>query len=280
MIAAATREKGQMADLLDLDAYFERIGWGGGTRPDYDTLAGILLAHMSSIPFENLDVLLGRGIRLDLESVQRKLVRARRGGYCFEHGALFAAVLEALGFAPVRHTARVVLVSPRTESPRTHMFLTVPLAEGIFAVDPGFGALAPRAPVPLHDGAAARSGSETHWMARDGQYRVLRAGTSEKVIDCWVSTLEHENPADFELGNHYVATHPSSPFVNHIMLRALTQDGRVTVMNRDVNIRHAGASESLQLADRAALRSLLAEHFAIDLPEVERMRVPSIPEWD
>src|SRR5450755_1092150 len=147
---------------LDLDAYLERIGWNGGITPTYETLARLLRAHMSRIPFENLDVLLGRGIRLDLDGVQRKLVGARRGGYCFEHATLLAAALEALGFAPVRHLAHVILFVPRTASPRTHMFLTVPLPEGTFVLDPGFGALAARIPVPLMDAAEARTGHEMH----------------------------------------------------------------------------------------------------------------------
>ena len=138
-----------MTSPINLDAYFNRIRWGGNTRPTYDTLAQLVHAHMQHIPFENLDVLLGRGIRIDLESIQNKLVHARRGGYCFEHATLFAAVLEQLGFQPTCHSSRVVLLFPRTEAPRTHMFLTVPLPEGTFVVDPGFGSLAPRVPVPL-----------------------------------------------------------------------------------------------------------------------------------
>jgi len=264
---------------FDLDAYLQRIGWNGELRPDRATLGGLLDAHMSHIPFENLDVLLGRGVRLDLESVQHKLVGAQRGGYCFEHCTLFAAALEAVGFAPSRHTARVVVVAPRSASPRTHMFLTVPLPEGTFVVDPGFGALAPRVPVPLVEGVQATEGTETHWMARDGNVWVLRAQTSDKAVDCWVSAVEADNLIDFEVGNHFTATHPSSHFVNRLMLRALTDTGRVSVMNRDVTIRRGAAVQALQLADRAALRTLLAEHFGFDLPEVEGIRVPTIDEW-
>jgi N-hydroxyarylamine O-acetyltransferase len=267
------------ATALDLDAYVERIKYGGGTDPDFDTLAGLLRAHMAAIPFENLDVLLGRPVRLDLDGVQRKLVRARRGGYCFEHATLFAAVLERLGFRPVRHTARVVLVAPRTQSPRTHMFLTVPLGEETFVVDPGFGAFAPDVPLMLGEAAAASAGSATHWMARDGVQWVLRTQSGDKTLDCWVSTLDQDNLVDFEVGNHFTATHPTSPFVNRIMMRALTGDGRVTVMNRDLTIWRGDEAQATQLANRAALRSLLVEHFGFDLPEVERLRVPSIPEW-
>ena len=265
---------------LDLAAYFDRIGWNGGTHPTFETLAGLLRAQMSSIPFENLDVLLGRRVRLDLEALQEKIVRARRGGYCFEQVTLFAAVLEQIGFAPIRHSARVVLVNPRTAAPRTHMFLTVPLAEGTFVVDPGFGAQAPRVPVSLVDGAEARVDGETHWLVRDGRHWVLRAQTGDKIIDCWASTLEQENLIDFEMGNHYTATHASSPFVNRLMMFTHADDSRVTVMNRDVTVQRGGQLRSTQLADRAALRALLVEHFGFDLPEVERLRVPSIPEWE
>jgi N-hydroxyarylamine O-acetyltransferase len=262
-----------------LDAYFERVGWGARARPDLDTLTALLRAHMARIPFENLDVLCGRRVRLDLEGLHSKLVGARRGGYCFEQATLFAAVLEQLGFRPARHAARVVLYAARTEVPRTHMFLTVPLAEATFVVDPGFGGLAPLLPVPLVDGGDAGAGRSTHWMVRDGRHWTLRTRSDGHTVDAWVSTLEPENPIDFEVANHYTSTHPASPFVNRLMLRALTGDGRVAVMNREVTVRRADRVETLQLADRAALRDLLIRHFGFDFPEALALRVPSIPEW-
>ena len=268
-----------MSDDFDLDAYLVRIQWGGALRHDRETLAGLLGAHMARIPFENLDVLLGRPIRLDLDGVQSKLVRAGRGGYCFEHATLLAAALEQLGFKPARHSARVTLFVPRSAAPRTHMFLTVPLAEGRFVLDPGFGALAPRLPVPLAEGEHAQIGAERHAMVRDGRFWAQRAQVGGAPVDAWASTLEEDYATDFELGNHYTATHPASPFVQRIMLRALTDGGRVTVLNRDVTVWRGNPPEPVQLADRSALRALLAEHFGFDLPEVERLRVPSIAQW-
>ena len=91
---------------FDLDRYLARIGWTASREPTFGTLSGVLRAHMRSIPFENLDVLLGRGVRIDLDSVQAKLVGARRGGYCFEHGTIVQAALTRLGFTPTAHTAR------------------------------------------------------------------------------------------------------------------------------------------------------------------------------
>jgi N-hydroxyarylamine O-acetyltransferase len=264
---------------LDLDAYFDRIDWGGSTQPTYETLAGILDAHMRHVPFENLDVLLRRPIRLDPDGLQQKLVHARRGGYCFEQASLLGAVLAELGFAPVAHTARVVMYTPRTGSARTHMFLVVTLPEGTFVVDPGFGGLAPRVPVPLVDGATMMHGSDAHTMVRDGRYWVLRARTESGLVDAWATTLDLDNAIDFEMGNHFTSTWPGSPFLNRLTLRAFTSDARVTVMNRDVTVRRGDVTETRQLVDRADLRALLERDFGFDLPEVATLRIPSVPEW-
>jgi N-hydroxyarylamine O-acetyltransferase len=269
------------APALDLLAYLDRIRWRGERRPTMDTLRSILAAHMAQIPFENMDVLLGRGVRIDLGSLQAKLVHGRRGGYCYEHATLLHAALEQIGFSLQRHSARVVVLTPRTESTRTHMFLTVTLREGTFVLDPGFGGLAPRVPVPLSEGAVGEIDHEKHWLVKDGAYWVLRTDVGErKGGDAWASTLEPDNPIDFEMANHYTSTYPTSPFVNRLALRALTANGRVTVMNRDAALWEGGEKRrAWQLADRRELRGLLAEHFGFDLPEVESMRVPMVPEW-
>jgi len=269
---------GTMDPAFHADAYLARIGWRGTLRPSLQTLAALLRAHMRAIPFENLDVLLGRPVRLDLASLAAKLVDARRGGYCFEHATLFAAVLEAAGFAPVRHTARVVLFVPRTQAPRTHMFLTVACDGGRFVVDPGFGSRAPPFPVPLID-AGNSPPDATHWMARAEGHWVLRAGTPERVADCWATTLEPDNLVDFEVGNHFTSTHPSSPFVNRLTLRAQTADGYVTVMNHDVTHVRGNDVHRTTLASRAELRALLNERFGFDLPEVLSLRVPTMEDW-
>jgi N-hydroxyarylamine O-acetyltransferase len=267
-----------MTAIVDLDAYFQRIHWSGGRDPTLQTLAGLIEAHTAHIPFENLDVLLGREVRLDLDGLQDKIVGARRGGYCFEHATLFAAVLEALGFQVARHAARVVLFGPLAEAKRSHMFTTVVVEGTTYVADPGFGPFAPRFPVPLVDSSA---GQPTHWMQRDGNFWVLHVTREDRQpVAGWASTLEAENPSDFEVFNHYIATHPKSPFVNWIFLSAVTPRGRVNVMNRKVTfLREADEPVDIELADRTALRRLLADHFGFDLPEIERLAVPAIPEW-
>jgi N-hydroxyarylamine O-acetyltransferase len=138
-----------MQTPFDLDAYLSRIGCDGPTKPDLVGLSGLLAAHMNAIPFESIDVVLGRPIRLDLEALQKKIVTDRRGGCCFEQATLFLAALRALGFDASARTARVILVLKPDAAPRGHMYLTVRVPEGEFVADPGLGGMGCRTPIPL-----------------------------------------------------------------------------------------------------------------------------------
>jgi len=247
---------------MNLDRYFDRIGFRA-TSASFATLAGLLEHHMTSIPFENLDVLLKRTPKLDLDSLMQKLVVDRRGGYCYEHTTLFAAVLRELGFAVKPHSARVTMLRPKSEAPRTHMFLTVALPEGTYVVDPGFGGLAPRVPVNV-DGTRAGD----HWIAD----RQLMVETPEKTSAAWVSSFEEDYPIDFEMANHFTATSPLSPFTTRLMMRAFTPTGRVTVVNRTVTFFPSG--ETRQLGNGADLRGVTREYFGFDLPDLDSLTLP------
>src|SRR5690242_16272279 len=94
--------------MIDLDAYFARIGYFGPRTPTLDTLRGVHRAHFHGVPFENLDVVLNRPIRLDPASLMQKIVAERRGGYCFESNALLMYALHTLGFVVTPLAARVL----------------------------------------------------------------------------------------------------------------------------------------------------------------------------
>ena len=267
-----------MLTTLNLPAYLARIGYRGPLEPDHATLAGLLAAHMNAVHFENIDVLLGRPIRLDVESVQAKIVQAGRGGYCFEQATLLNAALCALGFSTSLRAARVTLVLAPDKAPRGHMIIVVDVPEGRFIADPGLGGLGCRVPVPL-DGTPVEDVGEVNQIVFDGQYRTLRIRSGDRSYDAWTFGSDADNSADFEVANHWFATHPASPMYQRLMLRAMTPGGRVTVMNRDVTIRSNGQASRHRLEDRTALRRLLREVFGCDLPDVETVRVPSIPEW-
>ena len=195
---------------FDLDLYLSRIGYDGPTKPDLATLSGLLAAHMNAIPFENIDVLLGRPIRLDLESLQKKIVADRRGGYCFEQATLFLAALPALGFEATPRTARVILVLKAGASPRGRMYIVVRLPEGEFVADPGLGGMGCRTPIPL-DGTPAREGDELWSIRTEDRRRVLEVESpGSRRIDAWIAGYDEDNWIDFEVGNHWYSTHPAS----------------------------------------------------------------------
>ena len=267
-----------MAKPFDLYAYLRRINYTGPRTATYDTLTAILQAHIASIPFESFDVLLGRPIRLDPEGLQAKIVTARRGGYCFEHASLMHAALEAIGFAPIRHSSRVLIFEPRHESVRQHMFVTVAIGGATYVVDPGFGPFACTVPIPI-DGTPVPTSAPTHRIDREGNDWFLYVTRDGKQIQGWVSTMEEEYPVDFEMMNYYIATHPASFFTHNILASAVTQEGRVNIMNQGVHIVRDGAVEAAHLGDRKALRALVAQHFGFDLPELETMKVDGVPDW-
>ena len=128
-----------------------------------------------------------------------KLVVAQRGGYCYEHATLIQAALERMGFQPVAHAA-LVLMPPRAETMRTHMFLTVQVSGDTFVLDPGFGGHGPLVPVPL-TGLDAPDGNDLHRMVRQGAEWVLHARIDGTMTPLWTSTLEPQRPEDFLAGN-------------------------------------------------------------------------------
>jgi N-hydroxyarylamine O-acetyltransferase len=192
---------------------------------------------------------------------------------------LFQAVIDRIGFRSQAHAARVLTVLPKREAARTHMVVTVQVNGETLVVDPGFGGHGALVPVPLVEGHDLREGADRHRFIRDEGEWVLQAEIEGRMSPLWTTTFEPLQTVDFAMANHFVCTFAESPFVNRLMLRALTPRGRTSVMNRDVTVVRDGTWEKYQLEDRKALRALLVEHFGFDLPEAERLRVPAVPEW-
>jgi len=188
-----------------LPAYLARIGYSSPTKPDLVTLGGMLAAHMNAIPFENIDVLLGRPIRLDLKSLQQKIVANRHGGYCFEQGALFEAALRGLGFDVHARLARVILMLAPDGAPRGQMILVVRLPEGEFVADPGLGGLSCRTPIAL-DGTPAHDGDESYRIESDGRRRLLVVESPGRRTDAWIAGFENDSWIDFEVANRWFST--------------------------------------------------------------------------
>jgi N-hydroxyarylamine O-acetyltransferase len=272
---------------LDLNAYLNRIGFEGPLTPSLETLRALHFAHATHIPFENLDVLLGRGIRLDLDSIFQKLVLDRRGGYCFEQNTLFAAVLQELGFAVTKLAARVQMGSSEPR-PRTHMLLRVDLREGSYIADVGFGGEGLLHPLPFRQDGDSEAYEVSGWRMRivaQGQHYTLQSSRPDGWFDLYRFMLEPQAHIDYEVANHYTATHPESRFMLNLVAQ-LPGETRLVLVNRNFQeITPAGVQE-VRIADETMLLEVLQERFGLRIPVgsglmeiVDRLESRSAGSW-
>jgi N-hydroxyarylamine O-acetyltransferase len=249
---------------LDFGAYFDRIEYCGGRQPTAETLRDLHVAHATHIPFENLDVMLRRPIRLDLESLEEKLVRNRRGGYCFEQNLFFAAVLERLGFDVTLLQARVRFRAQRV-LPRTHVALLVDLAGDRWLADLGFGSCGLIAPLPLVTGEYQQF-AWTDRLTRESDAWILQAPVGGVWQDLYVFTLEPQLAVDFEVPNHYVSTHPDSRFVQTLTVQRVAPETRHVLRNTELTTTSAAGDTCRTLKSSAELLETLAQQFGLDFP--------------
>jgi N-hydroxyarylamine O-acetyltransferase len=261
---------------LDLGAYFARTGARRPLAPTLEGLVSLHRAHCAAIPFENLDILLGRPIVLDLPALEAKLVRARRGGYCFEQNTLFRAALEALGWRVTSLAARVRAGTTEIR-PRTHMLLRVDLPEGAFVADVGFGADGLVHPIPLAEASETWVGALGHRLRREGDEWVLQGsegGEGSGWTDLYAFTLEPHPPVDFVMANHFTSTYPRSPFLLNLTAQRSSPERRVILRNRDLVVREGGSCGRTNVRDPAHLLDVLAAHFDLVFPAGTRFRQP------
>ena len=254
---------------MDLDAYFQRIDYGGPRTATLETLRSVHLHHPQAIPFENLDSLLRIPVRLDLASIQDKLIARQRGGYCFEQNGLLAAVLQALGFRVTQLAARVVWGAPGDAvRPRTHMLLKVDLDSGPFIADVGFGGAVLTTPLRLEPDVVQETSHGTFRLVRDEP----RYSSQIRIQDEWRTLyhfdLEPQLPPDYDMANWYVSTYPPSHFRSELMVARISGDASLALRNNQLSTyRNGRLSEQRQMADAFELRVTLEEVFGLTLPD-------------
>jgi N-hydroxyarylamine O-acetyltransferase len=249
--------------LIDLDAYLDRLG-----RPER-TLPALVAAHAAAIPFENLDPLMGATPRLDLPGLEQKLVHGGRGGWCFEHNLLLAHALEALGFTVKRLAARVIWNQPPgAVTARTHMLL---LVDGRQIVDVGFGGLTLTGVLDLASQDPQPTPHEDFRLRVEGEERHLEA----RVRDAWQPLyrfdLQPQYQPDYEVGNHYLSTHPTSLFRHHLVAARATPAARYALRDAKLSIHRRSGTEQRDLARVGEVKEVLAELFEVKLPDGEAL---------
>jgi arylamine N-acetyltransferase len=286
-----------------LDAYLERIGLTASPAPDALGLEAVQRAHRLAIGFENFDVMLGRGIRIDAASIRAKLIDGpRRGGYCFEQNALFGAMLAQMGFESRPLLARVWLGMDwpgqvAAMPPLTHTLRLVTLDGAPWIADAGFGgAYVP--PMPLVHGAQAETpDGARHRLRRTdadtpdaaggakGAWLLERAGPASATDGRarghgdfqpqYSFGLGEVAPVDLELANHWTSTRPDTRFTTACLASIVLQDGFASLAGRRLSTHAGGRGDVVDIAHARDWRSVLADLFHIELSgdEVERLGV-------
>jgi arylamine N-acetyltransferase len=229
-------------------------------------------AHTQAIPFENLDPLLGVPIDdLSPEALTDKLIRRRRGGYCYEHNGLMGDVLEELGFSVRRFGARVVWThaAGAPVPSQTHTLLAVALPGGpqLYLVDVGFGGQTPTSPLRLETGSIQQTTLEPYRLQARGDVLVLQA----QIRGEWQSLYEFATrtapPIDLKVGSWYVSTHPSSHFVTGLMASLVTADGRCNLSGHNLAIHRGGGTEKFHFENASAVVDALIDRFGINVAD-------------
>jgi N-hydroxyarylamine O-acetyltransferase len=262
-----------MGAEFDLNAYLGRIGFGGDCTRSLETLAAIHKLHAETVPFENLDPFLGRPVRLDAVSLQRKLVDSGRGGYCFEQNLLLSHALKEIGFAVTGLAARVLWNAPDDSvRPRSHMLLLVRLDGMAWLADVGFGGQTLTAPLRLEIDVEQATPHGPFRLRRAGEGFEMQARIGEEWKSLYRFDLQEQFLADYEVSNWYLSNHPESYFVMQLIAARPDLGRRYALRNNELAIHHVGGeTEQRILASAAELRTTLQDVFRIALPDAPEM---------
>ena len=245
---------------MDAQSYLKRIVYRGSVRPSIDVLRRLHVRHLLSVPFENLDIHLGRPIILDQELFYNKIVRDRRGGYCYELNGCFAWLLRELGFRVSMLSARVAGKNGGFSPDFDHMTLLVRLEEP-WLVDVGFGDSFTE-PKQLDSTRPQLDSGELYRIARKNRETLLSRWDE---IGIWAPqysfTLRPRKLEDFKARNRYQQTSPMSHFTKRRLISKLRPNGRVTLTDRKIILTNGEQRSESPVRNSKQFDGLLTKYF-------------------
>ncbi|QIR41442.1 arylamine N-acetyltransferase [Tolypothrix sp. PCC 7910] len=263
----------KLAEILteiNLDAYFQRIGYNGDRTPTLETLQAIHLHHTKAIAFENLNSFLKQPVLLDIASLQQKLIYENRGGYCFEQNSLLRSVLISLGFQVKNLSARVLWNLPEgTITPRSHMLLLVNIDTEQYIVDVGFGGLTLTVPLSFTPNIEQSTSHEPFRLRWVDQTYIMQAYIGQEWKSLYRFDLQEQQLPDYQVSSWYVSTHPDSLFVTTLIAARPDVDCRYALRNNHLTTHylHSGKEERI-LTTVKDLRTVLEDIFLLQLPAI------------
>jgi N-hydroxyarylamine O-acetyltransferase len=248
---------------MDIEAYLKRIHYDGSRLPTLANLIELHRTHLLNVPFENLDIHLGRPIVLDEDKIIHKIVERRRGGFCYELNGAFYALLRALGYRVSMLSAEVAHADGTFDQPFDHMALLVELDEPWLA-DVGFGDSF-REPLRMNDRGEQQQDGDAYRLSDAGEYLILERREGGEWNSQYRFTLQPYDLQDYAGMCHFHQTSPESTFTQRRTCTRATLDGRITVTGLRLINTIRGEKQERELAGDDEWRAALGEHFGIEL---------------
>jgi N-hydroxyarylamine O-acetyltransferase len=253
-----------ISNILDLDSYLKRINYSGSTDVSEETLRNIHIAHTLNVPFENLDVFYRRPILLDETSLYKKIVKEKRGGYCFEMNGIFSLVLQKLGFKVTNLLARVTVDGTRYTT-KTHQVILVETGSARWLADVGFGNDGIIAPLILQENKEQKQFAHTYRLMNHSAFGyVLQKKEGDRFNPLYAFALEECSPEDFLMSNHFTSTFPQSFFLTMRMCTMPTKDGRITLTDSHFKVVKQDDVQDKPIANDSEFSTLSIRHFSLD----------------
>lgn len=253
---------------MNTTAYLDRIGYDKPVKPDVLTLRGLQTAHMRSIPFENLDIGLKRPILIDDKSVWDKLIRQRRGGFCYELNGLFAWLLKQIGFDVTHLNARVFNREGNLGIAFAHLALLVrvPGSSERWLADVGFGDSFIE-PLNLDDVDEQIQGLRGYKLEHtpDGFTVWQRNYDASWERQYQFDLQPHRFPEEYETACLYHQTSPKSSFTQRSIISKATEDGRLSLEDGRLIVTTNGQRSEQTVTSREEHQTLLKELFGVVL---------------
>lgn len=252
-------------NLFNINGYLKRIKYEGKRDVSYETLYSLHIAHALNIPFENLDVYYRKPILLDRESLYKKIVENRRGGYCFEMNGLFSIVLKELGFKVTDLLAKVT-TDGENYTAKTHQTLMVEIGDKRWLADVSFGRDGIIAPLLLQAGVEQQQFDHTYRLIKDHKFGyVLQNKVEDEYRYMYAFTLDECYPADYLMSNHFTSTFPDSWFTQMKFCTMPTKEGRITLTDEHFKIIAKSEVSEIKVTNNAQFKELLKKYFALNL---------------
>ena len=246
---------------MNIDAYLKRINYDGPLTTSADTLRRLHLAHLYSVPFENLSIHAHEPIVLDDEALFKKIVERRRGGFCYEANGAFASLLRELGFAGTMLSAEIARADGTFSEPFDHMTLLVTLEERWLA-DVGFGESFLE-PLRIDTTNAQVQGDQAFKIVPDGGYLVVLRRHGDKWEPMYRFTLEPHQYADYAEMCHFHQTSPQSHFTQNRICSLATPDGRITLSGMKLITTCKHGREERTLVNTQEYEQVLRDQFGL-----------------